>query len=317
MKSKKIGLGTAAIGRPQYINVRNQKPESFELEKFRQSGLQILESAYQQGVRYFDTAPGYGMAEQLISDWLQSKNDPSIEVATKWGYEYVANFNPDAKVHEIKDHSIDQLIKQWEVSKELLPFLSTLQIHSATFETGVLDDEEVLAKLAEFKSNYGINIGLSTTGENQVDVLKKALDIQINGKQLFNVFQVTFNILDQSILEVLDILKQDNNRIVVKEALANGRLFPHYACVDFSDLYQLLESLALKYNTGIDAIALQFCHQALKPFMVLSGASHTSDLVENLKTNNLKLSSYEVESLKSHAIPTNHYWNQRKQMNWN
>ncbi len=317
MKSKKIGLGTAAIGRPQYINVRNQKPESFDLEKFRQSGLQVLESAYQQGVRYFDTAPGYGMAEQLISDWLQSKNDPSIEVATKWGYEYVANFNPDAKVHEIKDHSIDQLIKQWEVSKELLPFLSTLQIHSATFETGVLDDEEVLAKLAEFKSNYGINIGLSTTGENQVDVLKKALDIQINGKQLFNVFQVTFNILDQSILEVLDILKQDNNRIVIKEALANGRLFPHYACVDFSDLYQLLESLALKYNTGIDAIALQFCHQALKPFMVLSGASHTSDLVENLRTNNLKLSSYEIESLKSHAIPTNHYWNQRKQMNWN
>tara|TARA_B110000483_G_scaffold69404_1_gene86656 strand:+ start:1621 stop:2574 length:954 start_codon:yes stop_codon:yes gene_type:complete len=317
MKSKKIGLGTAAIGRPQYINVRNQKPESFDLEKFRQSGLQVLESAYQQGVRYFDTAPGYGMAEQLISDWLQSKNDPSIEVATKWGYEYVANFNPDAKVHEIKDHSIDQLIKQWEVSKELLPFLSTLQIHSATFETGVLDDDEVLAKLAEFKSNYGINIGLSTTGENQVDVLKKALDIQINGKQLFNVFQVTFNILDQSILEVLDILKQDNNRIVIKEALANGRLFPHYACVDFSDLYQLLESLALKYNTGIDAIALQFCHQALKPFMVLSGASHTSDLVENLKTNNLKLSSYEIESLKSHAIPTNHYWNQRKQMNWN
>ena len=317
MKSKKIGLGTAAIGRPQYINVRNQKPESFDLEKFRQSGLQVLESAYQQGVRYFDTAPGYGMAEQLISDWLQSKNDPSIEVATKWGYKYVANFNPDAKVHEIKDHSIDQLIKQWEVSKELLPFLSTLQIHSATFETGVLDDDEVLAKLAEFKSNYGINIGLSTTGENQVDVLKKALDIQINGKQLFNVFQVTFNILDQSILEVLDILKQDNNRIVIKEALANGRLFPHYACVDFSDLYQLLESLALKYNTGIDAIALQFCHQALKPFMVLSGASHTSDLVENLKTNNLKLSSYEIESLKSHAIPTNHYWNQRKQMNWN
>ena len=317
MKSKKIGLGTAAIGRPQYINVRNQKPESFELDKFRQSGLQILESAYQQGVRYFDTAPGYGMAEQLISDWLQSKNDPSIEVATKWGYEYVANFNPDAKVHEIKDHSIDQLIKQWEVSKELLPFLSTLQIHSATFETGVLDDEEVLAKLAELKSNYCINIGLSTTGENQVDVLKKALDIQINGKQLFNVFQVTFNILDQSILEVLDILKQDNNRIVIKEALANGRLFPHYACVDFSDLYQLLESLALKYNTGIDAIALQFCHQALKPFMVLSGASHTSDLVENLRTNNLKLSSYEIESLKSHAIPTNHYWNQRKQMNWN
>ena len=68
MKTQKIGLGTAAIGRPQYINIRNQHTEVFSLEAFKEKGTQVLEAAYKQGIRYFDTAPGYGMAEQLLID---------------------------------------------------------------------------------------------------------------------------------------------------------------------------------------------------------------------------------------------------------
>jgi len=109
METQKIGLGTAAIGRPQYINIKKQESEAFDLNTFRLKGIQVLESAYQQGVRYFDTAPGYGLAEQLLIDWVKDKKDPSIEVATKWGYAYVANFDPPASIHEVKDHGIDQM----------------------------------------------------------------------------------------------------------------------------------------------------------------------------------------------------------------
>ena len=116
MKTQKIGLGTAAIGRPQYINIRSQEAKTFSLDAFKEKGIQVLESAYEQGIRYFDTAPGYGMAEQLLIDWVKEKDDPTIEVATKWGYAYVANFDPNAVVHEVKDHSLEQLIKQWKVS---------------------------------------------------------------------------------------------------------------------------------------------------------------------------------------------------------
>ncbi len=135
MDTQKIGLGTAAIGRPQYINIKNKATEAFTFNAFKAKGNQVLETAYQQGIRYFDTAPGYGLAEQLVFDWVRDKNDDSIEVATKWGYAYVADFDPNAIIHELKDHSINQLVKQWEVSKKLLPYLSTLQIHSATFDT--------------------------------------------------------------------------------------------------------------------------------------------------------------------------------------
>ena len=55
-----IGLGTAAIGRPHYINVRVEKSNYSNLETFRKRGFSVLEDAYLSGVRYFDTAPGYG-----------------------------------------------------------------------------------------------------------------------------------------------------------------------------------------------------------------------------------------------------------------
>ena len=177
-KIQNIGLGTAAIGRPQYINIKKGKTEKFDLLKFKEHGNQVLESAYKQGIRYFDTAPGYGMAEQIMIEWLQTKNDKSINVATKWGYSYVANFDPKATIHEVKDHSLPQLIQQWEKSKKLFPFLTTYQIHSATLDTGVLDNEELLNKLAELKDQYQLKIGITTSGYNQVEVLKKATEVQ-------------------------------------------------------------------------------------------------------------------------------------------
>ena len=222
-----IGLGTAAIGRPQYINLRTEKSSPTNLDEFRQNGFHALEEAYKLGVRYFDTAPGYGLAENLLIDWLQTKNDNTIKLATKWGYTYVANFDTNAKVHEVKEHSLLKLNEQWQVSKALLPYLSVYQIHSATLETGVLENEAILNQLAFLKEEFNLQIGLTTTGFNQVEVLKKGLDVQIDGKQLFDAFQCTYNILDQSISEINIVLKNENKTLIIKEALANGRLFPN------------------------------------------------------------------------------------------
>jgi aryl-alcohol dehydrogenase-like predicted oxidoreductase len=70
-----IGLGTAAIGRPQYINLRQEAVDDFSLAEFRKHGKLILNEAYRNGIRYFDTAPGYGLAEQLLIDWIQEVED--------------------------------------------------------------------------------------------------------------------------------------------------------------------------------------------------------------------------------------------------
>ncbi len=312
-----LGLGTAAIGRPQYININQEPSVPLTLEAFRQKGLDILESAYQQGLKYFDTAPGYGMAEQLLIEWYRSKNDPSIEIATKWGYTYVANFDPKATTHEVKEHSLSKLNEQWKQSNLLLPALSTYQIHSATFETGVLDNQDILNRLAELKASKHIRIGLTTTGANQTEVLKKALDIEVGGKLLFDVFQVSYNIFDQSLASIIDHFSTADNRLIIKEALANGRVFPNQKYPHYSRAYDKLTELAQTYQVGIDAIALRFCMDSIPAFKVLSGASKIEHLSDNLKAENFKLTAAQIQSLKELAIAPEQYWKERKQLSWN
>ncbi|MDD7915875.1 aldo/keto reductase [Polaribacter ponticola] len=201
-----IGLGTAALGRPQYINVRTESCDNSNLAEFRKQSFIVLEEAYNLGIRYFDTAPGYGLAEELLLEWLQTKDDKTIEVATKWGYTYTANFDVNATVHEVKEHSLAKLKEQWAFSKQLLHYLKVYQIHSATLETGVLENTEVLEYLGYLKKEFNLKIGLTTTGTNQVEVIKKALNVLVYDEPIFDVFQVTYNFLDQSLQEVLDKL---------------------------------------------------------------------------------------------------------------
>jgi aryl-alcohol dehydrogenase-like predicted oxidoreductase len=316
-KIQKIGLGTAALGRPQYINIRQEATTEFSLGAFRKKGMELLDAAYRQGIRYFDTAPGYGMAEQLLIDWVEKKDDPTIEVATKWGYTYVANFDPTAIQHEVKEHSLKKLHEQWEQSKTLLPLLSTYQIHSATFATGVLENKKILHRLAELKNKYGLHIGLSTTGANQVEVIKKALDIEVEGVSLFDVFQVTYNVFDQSLADISDQFLTQHKRLVIKEALANGRVFFNEKYTHYAATYKILNNLAEKYGVGADAIALRFCLDSIPVYKVLSGATNDQHLSDNLKTTQFELEENEIGILKELKTEPAKYWNERKQLGWN
>ena len=312
-----IGIGTAALGRPQYINVRQKNCDNSNLKSFRKQSFSVLEDAYNLGIRYFDTAPGYGLAEELLLEWLQTKNDKTIEVATKWGYTYTANFDANATIHEVKEHSLSKLNEQWNFSKQLLPYLKVYQIHSATLETGVLENKAVLNQLAFLKKEHNLKIGLTTTGTNQVEVIQKALSVFVDDDQLFDVFQVTYNFLDQSLLEIIDELELQNKQIVIKEALANGRVFKNKNYPHYEKMYSTLETLAKKYTVGIDAIALNYCEQTIPKSIVLSGASTTNQLEENLKTNSFALSNDEIKTLRSCTISTDFYWKERKQLQWN
>jgi len=312
-----IGLGTAAIGRPQYINLRQEAIVDFSLDAFKKQGKLVLDEAYRKGIRYFDTAPGYGLAEQLLIDWIEEKRHKDVEIATKWGYTYVANFNPNAIIHEVKEHSLEKLNQQWEQSKSLLPYLTSYQIHSATFDSGIFKNIEALDRLSKLKSEYGLLIGLTTSGPNQSEVIKESLEIERDGTALFDVFQVTYNLLDQSLTQIGKELIAQKKRIVIKEALANGRIFPNRKYLNYNTLYQELQRLAIKYKVGIDAIALRFCIDSMEPFMVLSGASNEKHIVENLKATQFKLEEKDLFSLQQLSISPEQYWQERNQLGWN
>lgn len=316
-QSERIGLGTAAIGRPVYINIRLEGPGvDLSLPEFREKGIRILEDAYQKGVRFFDASPGYGLAESILMEWLAEKYDPDIMVATKWGLSYVADFKRDAKLHEVKEHSLERLDAQWAFSKRLLPNLKTYQIHSATLETGVLDNIAILERLHQIKKEHGIGIGLTTTGANQVEVLKKAVDIVVGEEPLFSSFQATYNIMEQSLIQLKGTFQDTGSQLIIKESLANGRLMPNASFKEHDGLYRDMAGLAEKYNVGADAIAIRFCLDRFPEAVVLSGASNAGQLQSNLAAGTFRLQEEELELLGGHKIDPEMYWDQRKRLSW-
>eukprot|EP00955_Chlamydomonas_euryale_P055402 356118-Chlamydomonas_euryale.AAC.14 len=76
------------------------------------------------------------------------------------------------------------------------------QIHSATLESGVLDNADVLSELARLKAERGWRLGLSVSGPRQADVIRRALKIEVPGDRggmlLFDCVQATWNVMEQS-----------------------------------------------------------------------------------------------------------------------
>ncbi|MBT2161781.1 aldo/keto reductase [Zobellia barbeyronii] len=311
-----IGLGMAALGRPEYINIDAGNRDKSEVA-FRANALKVLDEAYEKGVRYFDTAPSYGKGEEFLKAWHNSRKHTDVVLGTKWGYTYVANWELGYDgPHEVKEHSLEKLTEQWQVSKELLPSLEYYQIHSATFESGVLQNKPVLEKLLDIKRTTGLKIGMSTSGPNQKEVIENALQIRIDGEVVFDSFQVTFNMLEQAVLPVLRDIKLQGKKLIVKEAMANGRVFKNEKYPQYQSLYATLQTLAKRYEVGVDAIALRYVMDAIQPDYVLSGAADINQLEQNLKANSFTLNEEELAELTKAKVNSKVYWEERSQLSW-
>ena len=107
MTKTKIGLGLAALGRPDYINIRQNSNIDKSKTAFKRNAFEVMDCAYKNGIRYFDTAPSYGLGEQFLLDWKNIRQYKDLLLTTKWGYTYVANWKLGFKgKHEIKEHTL-------------------------------------------------------------------------------------------------------------------------------------------------------------------------------------------------------------------
>ncbi|REE05919.1 aldo/keto reductase [Marinoscillum furvescens] len=315
IKVSQIGLGMAALGRPGYINLghNNDLNNNYDVEAMRQHSHAVLDVAYKSGIRYIDVAQSYGKGEAFLASWLESKGHNDVVVGSKWGYYYTAGWQVKTDVHEIKEHTLDRLNSQWADSKLTLgEDLKIYHIHSATFESGVLENFSVLDRLEELRAE-GYIIGLSITATRQSEVLEKAMSIQIGGKPLFGSVQGTFNCLEQSARDALQQAHDNGLGVIIKEGMANGRLSLRNEQAAYMEP---LKSIATRHGVGVDAVALAYIlHQSFAT-VVLSGAARADHLVSNLDALQVELSADEVALLDSLAMKSEDYWGERSQMQW-
>ena len=274
-----VGLGLAALGRPAYITSGRLEDLAGDrsVDAMRRRTHEVLDAAHKAGVRYFDAARSYGRAEEFLASWLAERGigPGEVSVGSKWGYEYTGGWKMDADKHEVKELTAGMLRRQLGETRALLGgHLGLYQIHSATLESGVLEEDGVLRELRGLKET-GVAVGLSVTGPRQAETVRRALEVGV-----FDCVQATWNLFERSAEDALARAHEAGMGVIVKEALANGRLVGGGRGED--ERTRPLLDAARERGVTPDALAISAALAQPWADVVLSGAATVGTLESNL-----------------------------------
>jgi aryl-alcohol dehydrogenase-like predicted oxidoreductase len=144
----------------------------------------------------------------------------------------------------------------------------------------VLEDDAVLAAMTEI----GVPIGVSVSGVSQPETLDRAGSLGI-----FSAVQATWNLHERAAAPALARAHAAGLKVIVKEALANGRLARR-------DAQALAAALAQPWAD-----------------VVLSGASTVATLHSNLRARDLSPPGELPELIEDSEA----YWRRRSDLPWN
>ena len=309
----RIGFGLAAVGRPGYITLGRDRdlPDARTVDAMRERAHALLDAAYAGGVRYLDAARSYGRSEEFLAEWLRSRPDAGdFVVGSKWGYTYTAGWRVDADVHEVKDHGVATYDRHRAETAELLGArLDLYQIHSVTADSPALTDRALHERLARL-ADEGVTVGLTTSGPAQADAIRAALEVTAGGEPLFRTVQATYNLLETSAGPALAEAHEAGLTVIVKEAVANGRL----AAAERAPAE--LAAVARESGVGCDTVALAAVLARPWAGVVLSGAATTGQLASNLAAASVPLDEGRLERLAVLAEDPGAYWRHRSALPW-
>lgn len=253
-----LGLGTAALGMAYGLpGSQPETPPPLDL------GRAVIKEALEAGIRFIDTAPGYGTAERLVGDVVG--DNPDVVIATK-----VAPMLPSSQMEKEIHLSLEASMSSLRRSH-----LDIVQIHSAGVEH--LDPGGMLAVLDDaVRGNLIGAIGATVYDEDA------ALAACMSGK--VRLLQVAYNIFDQRMADkVFQVARMHNVGIVVRSVLMKGALGPGARNLPpgLRALYDAAERLCVALHCGFEALpayATRFCLEAESVANVLVGASDLTQL---------------------------------------
>lgn len=205
LQISEVGFGAWAIGGTSYGPTRDE------------DSLKALETAWDSGVNFFDTADtyGHGHSESLIAKLLKSKSREKAVIASKAGWDF---YHGGSR----KNFERDYLIFACEESLKRLQtdVIDLYQLHNPTLEQiqsgGPVDVLETLKRAGKIRF-----IGISV--HTEADALAALEDSRVDAIQL------VFNLIDQRMAEkVFPAALEKKIGIIVREPLAFGMLSGKY-----------------------------------------------------------------------------------------
>jgi aryl-alcohol dehydrogenase-like predicted oxidoreductase len=199
-----FGLGLIGIGKPWgFANaVVPDERQAFAL----------LERAFALGVRYFDTAPSYGVSEERLGRYLAALTPgerSQIRIATKFGEHWDA-----AKAEPFVDHSFDALRRSLDGSVARLGRIDFLQLHKTTPQ--VLGSSD-LARAWE----YAATLGITAIGASVSDLA--SAEIAMAGAA-YGILQFPYNAAQRTFGDVLDRAAARGMKTAINRPFGMGQM---------------------------------------------------------------------------------------------
>jgi aryl-alcohol dehydrogenase-like predicted oxidoreductase len=140
-------------------------------------------------------------------------------------------------------------------------------------------------------------------------VIRRALGVSVDGVNPFQVVQATWNLLEPSAGAALEDAKAHGWGVIVKEALANGRLTDRAE----GEYVRDLRKEAAARRTTIDGVALAAALSQPWADVVLSGAVTTEQLESNVQAVAHMQGPKDWPDI---AESTTSYWARRSALAW-
>ncbi|MFZ5802694.1 MAG: aldo/keto reductase [Candidatus Omnitrophota bacterium] len=206
LKVSELGMGCWALGGDSYGSVEEK------------DALAALETAWEGGVNFFDTADMYGLgrSEKIVGQFLKGKPRERILIASKAGHDFYRaggikkNFEP-AYLRLACEKSLGRLG---------VDSIDLYQLHSATVEA--LEHGEAIGEFVKLRDEGKIRaIGVTVWSEEEA--LAALRDPRIQSIQLI------VNLIDRRMVpKVLPSARAQKIGILAREPLAKGLLSGKY-----------------------------------------------------------------------------------------
>lgn len=322
---EKIGFGTAPLGN-MYRNI----PE--------EEAIATVDAAWENGVRYFDTAPlyGSGLAEIRLGEALSKRNRDDYFLSTKVG-RTISDELEDPSVRDlgekgglfefgrknkmINDYSADATLRSIEQSLKRLKTdrLDFVFIHDlaqdfygdewiSQFETARTGAFRALTRLREEGVIKGWGLGV-----NKVESIELMLDLE-EAQPNISLLAGRYSLLDheRALQRVMPAAVKHNMDIVVggpysSGILAGGAHFEYQkASPEIIAKVEKIKALADRHEISIKAAALQFSLANPAVAAVVPGASKPERIVEDQNALNTVISAaFWEEMLEQKLVAPN------------
>ncbi len=294
LEVSEIGLGCWAIGGDAYGPTSDK------------ASLEALETAWDRGVNFFDTADTYGKghSETLVGNFLKGKPKDRVIVATKAGWDFYST-----PVRKCFEAGYLRLACEKSLKRLGVEAIDLFQLHNPPLE--FIEKGEALGLFEKLKREGKIRFaGYSVHRTEEALAALRFPEVE--------TLQIIFNLLDQRMAaEVFEKASEAKTALIAREPLACGLLTGKYGAghefpkgdhrrrwtaekqaLDLKKI-ELVKEVLGPEKVPLPQTALEFvlAHEALS--VVIPGAKTREQVLENLRASEKpELNRENLESLR-------------------